>query len=120
MQAGKESERAILAVMMMGDAVLITVLRCCCCFFGWNLRDFGSAFGGRVLRMSEVGISSKCDAVVRCCGVAVLSRLPVPGAWFDVMPAVQRKRVGFLWWSSSRTPRSHAIKKCQNSQSDAS
>ena len=81
MQAGTESERVMLA-MMMGDAVLFTVLRCCCCFFGWNLGDFGSAFGGRVLGMSEVGISSKRDAVVWCCGVAVLSRLPsrVPGS----------------------------------------
>jgi hypothetical protein len=50
MQAVKESERVML-VMMVGDAVLVTVLRCCycCSVFGGTLRDSGSAVGGHVL-----------------------------------------------------------------------
>jgi len=58
--------------MMRGNAVLVTVLSCCgsgLFFWGRTLRDFGSAFGGRVLVMSEKSISRKCGVVVRCCGI---------------------------------------------------
>jgi hypothetical protein len=65
MQTGKESERAMLAMMMMGNAVLMTVLRRCCGSFGRTLRVFGSAFGGHALGMSEDSISRQCCAVLR-------------------------------------------------------
>jgi len=77
---------------MMGNAILVTVKSCCCggSFFERTLRDSGSAFGGRVLVMSEESISAQC--VVRWC---VLGRLPALGACFGVDPIEQRKRVGF-------------------------